>query len=484
LQSESGQHMVRCNMTEPGWLSLLPPLLAIVMALWTQQVYPSLFAGIWLGWTILDAGNPLTGLRDAVQACIDVFKDEGNTRVIAFSAAVGALLAFTQRSGGVDGFIHWVTTRRHVRSARGAQLLAAALGCGIFVESNITCLVTGAVARPLFDRYRLSREKLAYVCDSTSAPVCMLIPMNGWGAYVIALLANQHVENPVSVLVSTIPLNFYSLAAVIYVLFIAASGKDWGPMARAERRARDTGKLIRDGGKPLVSTDVLNLSSKPGATPRARNMLVPLGVMVAMIPIGLAITGNGSFMAGSGSTSVLWAVLAAIAVAAAMYSWECLFTFGELMELFFQGVGGLMPLALLMMFAFAIGATCGELQTGIYSAGVAKGLLSAPWVPVTLFLLSGFIAFSTGTSWGTFAIMLPIAVPLAGSLGAHLPLSVAAVLSGGVFGDHCSPISDTTIISSMAAGSDHIDHVKTQLPYALAMAAPSALVFFVLGWLL
>jgi Na+/H+ antiporter NhaC len=471
-------------METPGWLSLLPPLVAILMAMWTKQVYPSLFAGIWLGWTILDGGNLLTGLRDAIQACIDVFKDESNTKVIAFSAAVGALIAFTQRSGGVVGFIHWVTERGYVRSARGAQLLAVALGFGIFVESSITCLISGAIARPLFDRFKLSREKLAYICDSTSAPICILIPMNGWGAYVMALLAAQNIERPVSVLISSVPFNFYSILAAAYVLYIAASGRDWGPMARAEARARETGKVIRDGAEPLVSSEVLNLPPKPGLSPRARNMLVPLGVMVAMMPIGLWITGEGNLMAGSGSTSVLWAVLAAIAVSGAMYLGKRLLSFGELMDLFFKGVGGLMPLALLMMFAFAIGATCLELGTGRYAAGLAEGVLSPALVPVTLFVLSAFIAFSTGTSWGTFAIMLPIGIPMVELVGANLSLTVAAVLAGGVFGDHGSPISDTTIISSMAAGSDHIDHVKTQLPYAALVAVPSALLFILFGFIL
>lgn len=471
-------------MADIGWASLLPPLVAILMALWTKQVYPSLFAGIWLGWTVIESLNPVVGLRAAIQACIDVFKDEGNTQVIAFSAAVGALLAFTQRSGGVAGFIAWVTERGRVRSARGARLLATALGCGIFIESNITCLVTGAIARPLFDRFKLSREKLAYLCDSTSAPVCMLIPMNGWGAYVIALLASQGVANPVTVLVAAIPLNFYSLLAVGYAVHVAASGRDWGPMERADRRARETGRLVREGAAPLVSTEVLELDPKPGLPPRARNMLVPLVVMVAMMPVGLWITGNGDVMAGSGATAVLWAVLSAIVVASWMYLWQRLVTFAELTELFFKGVGGLMPLALLMMLAFALGAVCRKLGTGVYAAGLAEAILSPALVPTALFLLAGFIAFSTGTSWGTFAIMLPIAVPLVDSLGVHLPLSIAAVLSGGVFGDHCSPISDTTIISSMAAGSDHIDHVKTQLPYAMLVALPSSLFFFLFGTLL
>jgi len=471
-------------MDDPSWLSVLPPLVAIVTAIITKQVYLSLFAGIWLGWSILDGGNLMAGLRDAIQACIDTFKDEGNTRVIAFSALVGALLAFTQRSGGVAGFIDWVTRKGYVETRRGAQLLAAFLGLGIFVESTITCLVSGAIARPLFDRFKISREKLAYICDATSAPVCILFPMNGWGAFILSILVAQKVDRPLSAFLSAVPLNFYALLAVLYVFYIAVSGRDWGPMARAERRAKETGKVLRDGAEPLVSNEVLSLAPKEGLEPKARNMLVPMLTMLAMMPVGLWITGNGNLMNGSGSTSVLWAVMLACVVAGVMYMKQGFFSLNELMDLFFKGIGGLMPLALLMMFAFAIGDTCGELETGVYVAGLAEGLLSPSWVPVILFCLSGFIAFSTGTSWGTFAIMLPIAIPMVEILGTHLGLSIAAVLAGGVFGDHCSPISDTTIISSMASGSDHIDHVNTQLPYALLIAGLSSILFLAAGHLM
>ncbi|MFQ6672209.1 MAG: Na+/H+ antiporter NhaC family protein [Candidatus Tectimicrobiota bacterium] len=469
-------------MDNPEWLSVLPPLVAILTAIWSKQVFLSLFAGIWLGWTILNGGNPLGGLRDSVQALIDVFQDEGNTRVVAFSALVGSLIAFTQRSGGVSGFIHWVTERGYVQTRRGAQLLAWFLGLGIFVESSITCLVTGAIARPLFDRLKLSREKLAYICDGTSAPVCILLPMNGWGAFILGVLVAQNVEQPLAALVGSILFNFYALLAVAYVLFIVITGKDWGPMARAERRARETGKVLRDGAEPLVSTEVLSLAPKEGISPRARNMLVPLSVMLAMMPVGLWITGNGNLMRGSGSTAVLWAVMTATFLAAVLYRIQGLFSVGEIMDLLFKGIGGLMPLALLMVLAFAIGATCGELGTGPYVASLAQDVLSPALVPLILFWISGAIAFSTGTSWGTFAIMLPIGIPMVQVIGTHLNLTIGAVLAGGIFGDHCSPISDTTIISSMAAGSDHIDHVNTQLPYALLIAAVSSVLFLVAGY--
>lgn len=468
-------------METPNWLSVLPPLVAIVTALVTKQVFLSLFAGIWLGWSILAGGNPVVGLADAIQALVDVYKDEGNTRTIIFSALVGSLIALTQRSGGVEGFIHWVTERGVVRTPRGAQFMASFIGLGIFVESTITCLVTGAISRPLFDRFSLSREKLAYLCDSTSAPVCILIPMNGWGAFVMGVLAAQGVQQPVKTLLYSNLFNFYAFLALGLVFFIVATGRDFGPMAKAERRARETGKVLRDGAEPLVSTEVLSLPTKEGVEPKARNMLVPMVTMLVMMPVSLFITGNGNLLEGSGSTSVLWAVMLAIAVAALMYRWQGIFGLHEIMDLVFKGLGGLMPLALLMMLAFAIGALSTELQTGSYLAGLAQGLLSPALVPAILFVLTAFIAFSTGTSWGTFAIMLPIGIPMVAVLDVNLHVTVGAVLAGGIFGDHCSPISDTTIISSMAAASDHIDHVNTQLPYALVGGLLATLLFLIAG---
>jgi tetracycline resistance efflux pump len=468
----------------PTWLSVLPPLVAIVTALVTKQVFLSLFAGIWLGWIILDGGSVVVGLGDAIQALVDVFKDSGNTRVVIFSALVGSLIALTQRSGGVDGFIRWVTEKGYVATRRGAQLLATFIGLGIFVESSITCLVSGAIARPLFDKFRLSREKLAYICDSTSAPVCILLPMNGWGAFIMGVLSAQGVAEPLKTLLYANFFNFYAILAVVLVFVLVLTGKDFGPMARAEKRALETGKVLRDGAEPLVSTEVLSLPAKDGIEPKASNMLVPMLVMLGMMPVGLLVTGKGNLLAGSGSTSVLWAVLLAILVAGIMYRVQGIFGLNEIMDLVFKGVGGLMPLALLMMLAFAIGATSGALKTGIYLAGLAEGLISPALVPAVLFVLSGFIAFSTGTSWGTFAIMLPIGIPMVNVLGGSLYLTVGAVLAGGVFGDHCSPISDTTIISSMAAGSDHVDHVNTQLPYAVAVASFCAVLFLAAGAIL
>lgn len=468
-------------MSFPGWLSVLPPVLAIVLAIWTKQVYLSLFFGIWLGWVILAGGNPIIGLRDALETCINVFQDPGNTKVIAFSALVGALIAFTQRSGGVAGFIEWIGKRNIITNRRRAGLLACGIGLVIFVESSITALVTGAVCRPIFDRLKISREKLAYFCDSTSAPICILIPLNAWGAYIIGLLQTQGYETPLSTMLAAMPLNFYAILAFAFAVYIAYSGRDFGPMAKAERRAMELGQVLRPGAEPLVAKELTELEPREGVTRRARNFIVPILIMVFMMPVGLYITGGGNLTQGSGSTSVFWAVLAATAAASIMYLRQKIFTLHETTELFFKGFGGLMPLALLMMFAFAIGKTTVELKTGEYVAGLANEFLHPALVPAILFLIACFIAFSTGTSWGTFAIMIPIAVPMAQMLEAPDTLAIAAVLGGGIFGDHCSPISDTTIISSMAAASDHIDHVNTQLPYALSMAGIALVLYLIAG---
>jgi len=472
-------YLLEIPMDSFGWLSVLPPLLAIFLAIKTKHVYISLGFGIWLGWTIISGWNPLTGLIRTVDILIRVFQDADNTRVILFSALIGAIITFTQYSGGMVGFVNWVMGKGIVRSRRSAGLLAWFLGFIIFIESSICVLVSGAVSRPIFDRLKISREKLSYILDSTSAPKCILIPLNAWGAFIIGLLAGQGVDSPIRMLVSSMPFNFYAIFALSLVLVVVLTGKDIGPMKEAERRVREENKLLRDGAEPLISDDVVMMPPKSGIPYRAINMILPVGVMVAMMPVVLLITGQGNLMEGSGSLSVLWSVIAGLVAGAIAYRLQGLMRTREITDIFMKGVGGLVPLASLMILAFAIGDTCDVLGTGPFVAQAAKATLPHYLIPAVLFAISCFIAFSTGTSWGTFAIMIPIAVPMINLINLHPGLIIAAVLGGGVFGDHCSPISDTTIIASMAAATDHIDHVRTQLPYAF-LAAGLAIVFFLI----
>ena len=466
-----------------GVLSLLPPILAIVLAMWSRRVYLSLLAGIWLGWTLLSGGNPLTGAAETIDATVRVLGEASNARVLLFTFAIGALIAVVEANGGVRGFVRWVEERDWVTSARRARLLAWIVGLVIFIESNITILVAGSVARPLFDRFRVSREKLAYLIDSTSAPICILIPFNAWGAYVLGLLGGLGVERPLSTFLTAIPLNLYALGAVTLAGTAAFLGFDWGPMRAAEERAA-RGETVSEEGTTMAGPDRIAPEPPEGAPLRPVNMVVPIAVMVLTMPVGMYVTGGGSLAQGSGTTSVLWAVAAGLTAAWLLSLGQGILDAERLSEVSLDGAGGLTGMALVLLLALVLGDVTGELGTGEYVAGVVGGRVPLPLLMPLLFLTAGFIAFATGSSWGTFAIVLPLAVPLASELGLSPAPFVAAVLSGGIFGDHCSPISDTTIISSLAAATDHVDHVRTQLPYALTAGLTAAAGFAIVGgWL-
>lgn len=492
-------------MPDYGILSLIPPMVAIVLAIFSRQVFISLLLGIWLGWVIINDYNFLTGTLAAIESLVAVFQSPGNTRTIMFCALVGALIIFIQKSGGVEGFIVRVNRLLAYYESRKAgsnrvviQFLAWLTGLLIFVESSISVLTVGALYRPVFDRLGIPREKLAYIADSSSAPSSMLIPFNGWGAFIMTLLLAQGFDDPFATMIRALGYNFYPFLALIMVLVIIFSRRDFGPMRKAEIRAREEGKLLADGATPMVSDELTDQPTKAGVTPRSFNMVIPILIMVLMMPVMLAYTGWAAALErypdtvnmstifyaigqGSGSTSVLVSVSTAILVSMVSYKVQDIFGFREMIDMTLKGISGMIPLALLMLLAFAIGNVCGEMGTGQYVADVAKTWLSPGLVPLIIFLVSCFIAFSTGTSWGTFAIMIAIAVPMARGMDANVYMTIAAALGGGVYGDHCSPISDTSILSSMASASDHIDHVKTQLPYASIAGGLTALIYLLWG---
>ncbi len=468
-------------MTDPSWYSILPPIVAIVLAIWTKQVILSLFAGIWMGFTLINGFNPLTGFTAGVDGLINVFGEAGDTRVIIFTVLIGSLIATIEHSGGVRGFVHFLETRRWVHNGVRAQVLAWATGLVIFVESNITLLVAGSVARPLFDRYKVSREKLAYLIDATSAPVCVMIPLNAWGAVIIGLVASSGVDNALEVFIASIAYNFYAIIAIILSAVVIWKSIDIGPMKKAEERTQK-GHVLWPGSMPMV-----DISAEPvpedddGDVPSAAFMVLPILTMVFMMPIGLYITGDGNLIAGSGSVSVLWAVIAAIIVSWVMLLGTGASSIDDLMRTFMKGAEALLPIATILLFALALGDVAQALGTGTYVAGVVGDTVPGPLLAPLIFLVSAFIAFSVGSSWGTFAIMIPIAIPIATTLGFPVPLFLGAAISGAIFGDHASPISDTTVVASMASATDHIDHVRTQLPYALLAGAIAATMFLIAG---
>jgi tetracycline resistance efflux pump len=387
----------------------------------------------------------------------------------------------------VRGFVTWLERRRWVVSGRRAEWLAWATGVVIFIESNLTLLVAGAVSRPLFDRFRVSREKLAYLIDATSAPICILIPLNAWGAFNLSLLGNTGIADPLGTFVAAIPLTLYAIITVLLAAASIAFGWNIGPMAKAEARTQ-AGRLLWPGATPMVNPDLLDAvlddTGKPRDTQTPGLMLLPIVTVIAMVPVGLYITGDGDLQAGSGSKSVLWAVLVGLAVLWALARARRLMTFEQLMQTSLRGAGGLLPVAMILLFALALGDVTRALGTGPFLAQVVGEHIPVALLPALIFLVAAFAAFAIGSSWGTFAIMIPIAIPIALSLGLPAPLLLGAVLSGAVFGDHASPISDTTVVASMAAATDHIDHVRTQLPYALIAAGLAATGYLILGLLL
>jgi len=494
-------------MEDYGFWSVLPPVIAIFLAIRTKMVYVALILGIWIGWMVISNWNPLVGTLATVEAFVEVFKDAGNTRTVMFSALVGALLVFIQHSGGVEGFIlkvnkllNYFENKKKGNNRVVVQLLALFTGMLLFIETSINILTVGSLYRPIFDKLKIPREKLAFIVDSSAAPSSILIPLNAWGAFIMGLLLAQGFEQPFQMLYSAMPFNFYPMLAIGTVFFVIVSKKDFGPMVQAEKRMRESGKLLNDGARPMVSADITYMEKKEGVTPKAYNMIVPVVLMVLLMPVNLAFTGWAnvsnaetlSFAAhtfkaiglGSGSASVLYSVLAALLVAMVMYRVQNIMKTREMVELALKGISGLMPLALLMVLAFAISTVCKQLGTGVYIAGIAGNWITPALVPAIIYVVSSFVAFATGTSWGTFAIMMTISVPMAQTLDVSLPITIAATLGGGVFGDHCSPISDTTILASMASATDHIDHVRTQLPYALLMGSITTVLYLILGFLM
>ena len=463
-----------------GFVSLLPPLLAIGLAVYSRQVYLSLAAGIWLGFTISAGWNPAAGLADAIEGTIAILADAGSAKVIVFTFMIGALIAVVEANGGMQGFVRWVEDRKWVTDGRRAQVLAWFIGLVIFIESNLTILVAGSVCRPLFDRFKVSREKLAYIIDSTSAPVCILIPFNAWGAYILGILAGLGVGDPLTAFLIAIPLNFYAITALVVAGIAAWTGFEFGPMRKAEERTRG-GQVAWEHAVTLADPGEIAPAPAEGVELRPRNMILPIVVMVACMPVFMLITGGGDMSQGSGSTSVLWAVMVGLGVGWALALAQGSLDLDGLTKVSLKGAGALTGMALVLWLAITLGGVTDSLGTGDYVAGIVGGRVPNVLLLPLVFVVAAGIAFATGSSWGTFAIMLAVAVPLAGALGLPPSPFVAAVLSGGIFGDHCSPISDTTIISSLASGTDHIEHVRTQLPYALVAGGLAIVGFGILG---
>ncbi|MEO0607133.1 MAG: Na+/H+ antiporter NhaC family protein [Pseudomonadota bacterium] len=450
------------------WLTITPPLVAIIVAVWTRNVFWALGLAIWLSETMIAGFNPFMGALGSIDRAVGVFDSSYNTRVLLFCLIIGALIVYMQRSGGISAMVERLQSSGFASTPRRAGLVTAICGVLIFVETNISLLTTGILGRPIFDKLNLSRERLAYIIDSTCAPISVLILFNGWGAYLLGLLNENGVDGAPGVLMATIGLNFYAWIAIGLVFFTVFTNKTFGPLAAVER---DGSKVITGG-----ASNLFNEAPEPPSL--AVYMAIPLLIMIGGT-IGFMIwTGNGDIREGSGAQAILWSVILATAAA-----FICLAhsrrAKGQLVEIGFKGMGDLLPAVTMIYLALVLGASLNAVGMRDFVASMASSF-PAPWlIPAILFVVAAITSFTAGTSWGTYGILIPVAIPLAIGAGVPMPLAVAAVMGGGVFGDHCSPISDTTIIASLASGCDLMDHVRTQLPYALfgGIAATGLYVF-------
>ncbi len=478
---------------------LLPALLAIAVALTLRQVLLALSLGVFAGAWIL-TGGPLDAFQLALQdIVVPAVSDPFRAAILLFTGALGGMVAVMARAGGTRGLVESV--RHSIRDARSAQLATSVLGVMIFFDDYANTLLVGNTMRPVTDRMRVSREKLSYIVDSTAAPVATVAWLSTWVGYQVGLIGDglqaigRGEVSPYATFISSVVYSSYSWLALALVFGLVLMRRDYGPMLHAERRARKTGKVLDDHARPLLDDVGLQDSHDPGVYRASLAVMPVLAVLVSTVfalwatgrasllaefgPAGLAAKGlQDIFSAADPAVSLLMAVTVGSLVGIGLAVITRTLSVGSALDSWVDGAKAMVPALIILILAWSIGDVCELLRTADVVVGAATGNLSAQLVPTVTFLIAGFLAFSTGTSWGSMAILMPIVIPLSFELSAAAGLgeahaqfiflsSIAAVLSGSVFGDHCSPISDTTIMSSMASGADHIDHVRTQLPYAI-----------------
>lgn len=488
-----------------GIVSLVPPLLAIALAFLTKQVILSLFLGIFSGVLMLNGYNPfISFLRTLDTYILGSLADGWNAGIIIFTLSIGGMIGIIGKMGGTKAIAESLSKR--AKTARSAQFATTLMGIVVFFDDYANTLIVGPTMRPLTDKLNVSREKLAYIVDSTAAPVAGMAFISTWIGYEIGLIADvftgMGIEgNFFMVFIRTLPYAFYNIFTIVLIYTLIYQGRDYGPMYDAEVRARTTGKVLADGAKPMSSLDFEDFADNRKIELRVSNAVVPIAVLVVATFMGLWYNGwvlgegsipwgdiRGCFGNADASVVLIWAAILGSIVAGILALTRKIMNMTEVFEAWVDGCKSLLITAIILILAWSIGAVVGEVGTANFLIQVVSSTVPALLLPILVFAISCIVAFSTGTSWGTMAIVVPLAVPLASAYVTGDPTTspvvlatLSAVLSGSIFGDHCSPISDTTIMSSMASGSDHLDHVKTQIPYALTGAAFAMVSYLIVG---
>ncbi len=500
---------------EPGWLSLLPPLLAILLALVTREVVLSLFAGVWLGALFLADFSPLAGTAGSLGFLVDALADPDHMAIVIFSLLLGGMVGVMARGGGTRGVVD-VLQRFATNRTRG-QLLTWGFAFFLFFDDYANTLIQGNSLRPMTDRLKISREKLAYMVDSTAAPLAVSAIVTTWIGFeitqirdalaglaaqtddpVLAAQLQAGADNPFTIFLHSVPYLFYPILALLFVLMIVVMQRDFGPMYEAERRAASGGGLIRPGSMPASDPTHQALSPPSDKPHRWYNAAVPVMTVIVVALSSLYVTGAAAVDPADRSiraiigeadpfAALLWASFAGCLVAITMVSAQRILTVRDALEAWLGGMQSMLLAVVILGLAWGLGGVTQELGTGPYLASLLQDTLPLAALPGLVFLVAALTAFSTGTSWGTMAILFPVVIPLAVAMGAgvgfaggdHYPIllgAISSVMAGAVFGDHSSPISDTTVLSSMASACDLVDHVRTQLPYALVVAGVALVV--------
>ena len=469
---------------QTAW-ALVPPVIAIALALITKEVYSSLFFGILTG-ALLFSGYHFEGTINHifVDGIISVLSDSYNVGILCFLVILGAMVQLMNRSGGSAAFGDWAS--KHIRTRAGAQLATIALGCLIFIDDYFNCLTVGSVMRPVTDKHKISRAKLAYLIDSTAAPICIIAPISSWAAAVSGFVEG---ENGMSLFLQTIPYNFYALLTIAMMILMVALKVDFGPMHQHEVNAIEHHDLYTTPERPFENA--ADEARREGG--HLIDMLVPIFSLVICCVIGMIYTGGffsgvsfiDSFAGSDASVGLVFGSFCALVITLAFYLIRNVLSFNECMDCLPEGFKQMVPAILILTLAWSLKAMTDSLGAKEFVAGVVQGSAKnfLQFLPVIIFMIAIGLSFATGTSWGTFGILIPIVVACFQGIDHNMMiLSMSACMAGAVCGDHCSPISDTTIMSSAGAQCLHINHVSTQIPYALTAAISSAIAYIVAGF--
>lgn len=461
-----------------GWLTLIPPLIAIILALITKEVISSLLLGILAGAFIYSNGS-LVGMLTTAFGVMGERMGE-NINILIFLSLLGAIVVIVTKGGGSRAYGEWAIKR--IKTRKGASFATTALGCLIFIDDYFNCLTVGTVMKPVTDKHRISRAKLAYLLDATAAPICIIAPISSWGASVATYIQEAvNGGNGMKIFIEIIPYNLYALLTIIMIIIICGTKLNFGPMKRFEKAAIENGDLFLDN-KPIQSENQEDMEISDRGN--VLDLVIPIasliiGTIAAMLFTGGAFSGKSTILGAFGtcdsSLSLVLGSFFALVIIFIQYLPRKILSFSEFMESITEGVKSMVPAFIILVLAWTIGGICSEqyLDTGHYVGYLVREMDFPVFIlPVIIFFVAAFLGFATGTSWGTMAILIPIGASICkteGTIGILYPV-LGSILAGAVYGDHISPISDTTILSSTGAGCNHLDHVSTQLVYASVVA--------------